>query len=257
MARKIRIEGNEEVEKEDLFVTVVLDESGSMADTYDATISGFNEYIQTLQNKIESKVKMSLVTFNSEKGPATVFALKPISEVPKLNKDSYQPNGGTPLYDALGKAIQDAEKEIKGGSRKKVLFIIITDGMENSSRAFTKEMIKEKIVEKEDKDWGWTFVYLGSNQDSWSTGGGIGIRAVNTSNYASGSLGAYVSMKRLAADTVSYASRGFDSAIGFTSSNYSENFTKDEVESYEDTTKTPDKNLSKSQSKRIKAMQGK
>ena len=59
--------------------------------------------------------------------------------------------------------------------------MILTDGLENSSHKFTKAHIKD-LIEAKTKE-GWTFAYLGANQDAFAEAGSIGIAAGCTMNY--------------------------------------------------------------------------
>jgi hypothetical protein len=92
-----------------------------------------------------------------------------------MTKDNYKVSGCTALLDAIGKSIVYME-ECKA---KKVMFVITTDGLENSSRKYTKEQIKDKIQKHKD----WEFVYIGADIDSYSEAASIGISRTNTSNY--------------------------------------------------------------------------
>jgi hypothetical protein len=181
---------------DELYVNFVLDETGSMSICREATISGFNEYIKTIEQKAKNVI-LSLTKFNSSK-IETVFTKK-IKDVPMLTTDTYIPNDMTPLYDAIAKTIKDTEKEAKG---KSVLCVIMSDGEENSSKEYTREKVFALIKEKE-KDK-WAFVYLGANQDSYAIGQAIGLSKGNVINFATANIKATMGY---AANTVAmYAS---------------------------------------------------
>ena len=160
-------------------VAFLLDETGSMMSCKQATISGFNEYIQTLKNT-KQDINFTLTKFNSLKSEVThdCVALKDVKE---LNDQNYVPDNGTPLYDAIGSTIRMTEKN-KDLKKRKVLVIIQTDGEENASHEFTRDTICELIKEKEKA--GWTFVFLGANIDSYKVANSIGVKASNTANYS-------------------------------------------------------------------------
>lgn len=191
-------------------VVLVLDESGSMASVKNETISGVNEYIDSLR-KTESIVKSAdgkiiytQVNFNGA-GINTIYNHLPIEEVTGLTPFNYNPSAATPLYDAIGKTIADVDTYISTFKSKhkkvpSVLFVVMTDGLENVSRNFTKAGIQNLIKTRTRK---WTFVYLGANQDAWSVGGGLGFPDANNYTYSThemketfrtlaGSTGAYV-----------------------------------------------------------------
>lgn len=166
--------------KKKTVVNFVLDETGSMGSVRDATISGFNEYIETLKGQ-GGEVLFTLTKFNSSK-VETVYNVKPIQDVPKLTHQTYAPAMNTPLYDAIAQTIrqtEDALKEMKG--KPAVLCVIMTDGEENASREFNRERIV-KLIEDRTAE-GWTFAYLGANQDAWAVGASIGVPKGNSIAY--------------------------------------------------------------------------
>jgi Mg-chelatase subunit ChlD len=150
---------------------LVLDESGSMGVIKDKTISCVNEYINSLlpQGKM---CHITLVKFRQD-DISFICEDVPVKDVPKLDYNRYKPNGGTPLLDAVGKTIKATQAQIdKAKDKPDILFIVMTDGEENSSREYNQKQIIDMISEKEKV--GWTFVYLGANQDSWASASGIG-----------------------------------------------------------------------------------
>ena len=193
--------------KKTTIVNFVLDETGSMDVCRDATISGFNEYISELRKeKKGGPVRFTLTQFNSSK-VETVLDHVLLKSVPELNHDTYQPAAMTPLYDAIAQTIRTTEKREKKYKRKPaVLCIIMTDGYENASKEYTQETVFKLVKEKEDD--GWTFAYLGANQDSWAVGQSIGIPKGSTITYDSTPVGTRVAMAVAAGATVSYTNAG-------------------------------------------------
>ena len=93
----------------------------------------------------------------------------------------------TPLYDAMGSLIDAAERRVvdrarRGKTAEDQLVVVFTDGMENASRRWDRAEIFARIDEK--KAEGWTFVYLGANQDSYEVGADLGVAAGSVSNWA-------------------------------------------------------------------------
>jgi hypothetical protein len=86
------------------YVCFVLDETGSMQECKAATISGFNEYVQTLKQAAGAQYLLGLTKFNSTK-VEVVYVPKPLAAVDDLTEETYQPDHLTPLYDAVGKTI--------------------------------------------------------------------------------------------------------------------------------------------------------
>jgi len=217
MGRLLRPEG---VEVKETLINFVLDETGSMAECLDATISGFNEYIQTLKSDVkeDAPIRMSLTKFNSSR-IETVYTNKSIQEVPSLDKVSYVPNAMTPLYDALAQTVEFVDKELTGRRRKpKIICVVLTDGLENASKKFNKEKISELIKEKEKN--GWNFVYLGANQDAWQVGISMGVAQGNISGYTPTAEGYQRAFRSLAHDTITYHDSMTPITKSFVSQNY-------------------------------------
>ena len=164
-----------------MYVSFVLDETGSMNSVKSQTISGFNEYVNTLRKaKKAHKVRFTLTKFNSAK-VETVYDGVKLDDVKELTDETYTPDMMTPLLDAIGSAIRTAEK--KAGKKDSVLIVIQTDGQENASAEYTRESIFKLREEKEKA--GWTFVILGADMDAYAASAIFGISAGNTVSYAS------------------------------------------------------------------------
>lgn len=148
----------------------LLDRSGSMETCRDDTIGGFNAFVSD-QKTLGGK--LTLVQFDHE--IKNVYENTPLGDVAPLTTETFQPRGSTALMDAIGRTIK--AHEAKTG----VVFIIQTDGEENSSHKYTKAHIKD-LIEQKTKD-GWTFMYLGANQDAFAEAGSMGIAACGTLHY--------------------------------------------------------------------------
>ena len=165
-------------------IAVLLDRSGSMESIKDETISGFNYFLKE-QKENGANAYLTLVQFDTQ-STDVVEENTPIVSVQSLNPQTYQPRGGTPLLDALGDTINSTGNTLKNipesGRPDKIVFVIITDGEENSSHRYSRVKIKEMIEHQSDV-YDWQFVYLGANQDAFAEAGGMGIAADNTANY--------------------------------------------------------------------------
>jgi hypothetical protein len=128
----------------------------------------------------EQKHFISLITFNGL-GIRTKLDKKPISELTEINRNSYNPNAATPLFDAIGISVLKLRIDLAGIENTNVLVTILTDGEENASAEFNGAQIK-KIIE-EQKALGWTFTYIGSNHDVEKVAASISIS--NTMNFVS------------------------------------------------------------------------
>lgn len=153
--------------KHQVYNLIVLDESGSMQSIKNATISGFNEVVQTIKgaerNFPEQEHFVSLITFNGL-GIKTILDKQPVTALNELNANSYKPDASTPLYDAIGKGINALINYLPAqNGQYNVLVTILTDGEENASREFSGAQIKQLIDQL--KEQGWTFTYIGANHD--------------------------------------------------------------------------------------------
>ena len=158
-------------------VFLMLDMTGSMQANKQATIDACNEFVEGLKADPHTRdFIFSLGVFNSNIGLERVVDVVPLDRAPKLDHEHYQPTGATPLYDAMWQSMNLLE-----GHQGQVLFIVQTDGEENSSRIATRQQIVDRVAEKTTA--GWQFVYLGCDIDAMQQGGELGIAAGNTMSY--------------------------------------------------------------------------
>jgi hypothetical protein len=195
-----------------MLITFILDQTGSMESVKNDTIGGFNTYIDTLRKDGEHRYEFNLIKFSSIRTEETCVRAK-LSEVPRLNSENYRPDGGTPLYDAIGKAIKATTQAIEGRSEKpNVVIAIQTDGEENASREYTLESIKQLIQTKQ--ELGWVFTFMGCGIDAYKGGGAMGISRNTTVSYGRGeSLGAFA---MASASTMRYAATGDLTSASYT-----------------------------------------
>lgn len=189
---------------------IVQDKSGSMHTKTDATISGFNEYKNTLRRDAKGDVLLTLTQFDTR--VQRVHSAAAIHDVPDLNHDSYVAGGMTALYDAVGRAVRDTEKVARKSDR--VLVVIMTDGGENSSREWTHVGILDLLETKRRDDW--EFVFLGAGEEAWSTGQSLGFVYANSINYNATPAATADSYQALATSTLDY-SKGQSMARSMTS----------------------------------------
>jgi hypothetical protein len=193
------------MQQDSALITFVLDESGSMGHIAQAARDGFNEYLED-QISHGGRTWWTLTTFNTR--PRTRFAAIPGDEVRPLGAD-YSPKGMTALYDAVGRAIVKTREHLKnlGDDRPSdVIFVILTDGMENASRRWTSRQVFDLITEAEDS--GWQFVFLGSNQDSWAVAQNMGIRRGAVVDWAPDAAGYGRGMDELSSVSASFRVSG-------------------------------------------------
>jgi len=149
----------------------LIDRSGSMCGSETDTIGGFNSYLKRGKEE-NSKTRITTILFDHEY--EVLYTRKPIGEVSELTEKEYYVRGSTALLDAVGRTINTLDKEIDNN----VLFVIITDGYENSSKEYSKSQIKNLI-----ENHNWEFIFLGADIDSFSEANGIGIRKTRVANY--------------------------------------------------------------------------
>ena len=103
---------------------------------------------------------------------------KELDKIEPLTDKDYYVRGCTALLDAVGGAIHhigNVHKYARAEDRpEKTLFIITTDGMENASRRYSYEKVKQ-MIERQKKRYGWEFLFLGANIDAVSVAGQFGI----------------------------------------------------------------------------------
>ena len=151
-----------------IYNVIILDESGSMSSIYRETLQSMNEVLGGIRKNQEEfpdqQHFVSFVTFegNGISGVKVRRDRVPIGNIKNLTEKDYRPGGCTPLYDAMGKTLNDMESLVT--ENDKVLATIITDGYENSSTEYSGRTVKALVERLRQK--GWVFAYIGANQDA-------------------------------------------------------------------------------------------
>ena len=191
-------------------VWLLLDRSGSMQHLTHDLIGGFNQFLAEQQAK-PGKARMSVVLFDGHDPFEVVVDAKRIGNVPELTTSTYGARGVTPLYDALGTLIETADRRIarrneSGRPAEDQLVLVFTDGLENASIRFDRARVFEMVKERQD-DGGWTFVFMGANQDSYSTGGGLGFADGSVQDFAATPQSVRSSFAEFSRGTSSYRAK--------------------------------------------------
>jgi hypothetical protein len=151
-----------EVLRRSPLIVLILDRSGSMSTRRLATVEAFNEFRRGQAS--EGPATFTLVAFSTEVDGLS--QPRPIEQVPELTAETYQPDGSTALYDAVGLTIVRLEGML-GKMRVKpggILIGIITDGQENASKEFKDPAkIRELIRRKMDEGWRFELIGMGIN----------------------------------------------------------------------------------------------
>ena len=167
----------------------ILDRSGSMAGLESDTIGGFNAMLEK-QKKGEGSVLVSAVLFSDSS--RVLYDRVPLEKIEPMTDQQYQVGGCTALLDAMGDAIRhigNVHKYAREEDRpEKTIFIITTDGYENSSRRYSYEDIR-RLVERQKEKYHWEFLFLGANIDAISVAGRFGIHANRAVTYEHDSYG--------------------------------------------------------------------
>ena len=161
----------------------ILDRSGSMAGLEGDTVGGFNAMLEK-QKREPGECLVSTVLFDNE---STVLHDRiPLRDVPAMTEKDYRVGGCTALLDALGGAIHHIGNIHKYARKEDVpartVFVVTTDGMENASRRYTAEKVKQMIAHEKEK-YGWEFLFLAANIDAVQTAARYGIGADRAVNY--------------------------------------------------------------------------
>lgn len=176
--------------KKDLVELVfILDRSGSMSGLEEDTIGGYNAMLEK-QKKEPGEAIITTVLFDDKyellHDRINLRGIEPITD------KEYYVRGSTALLDAVGKTINkigNAQKHTMEEERaERVLFVITTDGMENASREFTYEKVRQMIEHQKSK-YGWEFIFLGANIDAITTAERFGISKDRATNYNADSEG--------------------------------------------------------------------
>lgn len=180
-------------------IHMLLDRSGSMEAHRRQTIAAVNGYIASLRaDGLAGDTTFSLTTFDSE-SIETVRQGERGSSVRDLKAEEFVPRAATPLYDAVGHVIGiEARNPVAG--RKAI--VIVTDGAENGSRRLGAEDVRRLVSERERQ--GWTFIFLGANQDAGQEAAKVGVPAQRAISYRAGS-GKAAAATFAAAAAVSFA----------------------------------------------------
>ena len=175
-----------------LYAHVLLDRSASMASCADAAVGGYNSYA----TKLPVAACVSLTLFDSGGIDLVRDAVAPPDAI--LKDGEFAPRGMTPLYDAIGQTIADAERRSKGFDR--VALVILTDGHENASVKFERDDILKLLKDKQERD-GWLVIYLAANQDAWAVGQQFGTVADNSMSFDSDKIGVAMDSSGRATDS--------------------------------------------------------
>ena len=160
-------------------VWFLLDRSGSMQSIASDVVGGFNQFFAE-QRAQAGQLRVTVVQFDNEAPDEVLIDRADVANVVDLDAHRYKPRGMTPLFDAIDLLLDRAERA--GGSPTDQLVVVFTDGLENASHRASREGVFAHIARL--KDAGWTFVFLGANQDSYASGHALGYDPRSVQNFA-------------------------------------------------------------------------
>jgi len=165
---------------EDLFISIILDRSGSMGSVRDDTIGAINALVSDIATQ-DGKTLLTLTQFDSQSVDVILDAA-PIDRVPPLTHATFQPRGSTPLLDAVGNTLSTMQRTIERiGWTGSILVVVVTDGQENASTQWTRTSVFALVKALEAAGWGFT--YLGASPDAYADAQQLGFAAGSTSRW--------------------------------------------------------------------------
>lgn len=192
-------------------IVIVMDRSGSMSPIA-KDMEGGVELLLTEQAKVPGECRFTLVQFDSTNQVTnieTVYESVPVALFAGAGRISLVPRGMTPLNDAVGHTIRRTGERYAAfpDDRRpgKVIFVIITDGDENSSKVFTTAQVQAMVKHQTDV-YQWQFVFLGANVDAFAEGEVRGVRRASTANYTANASGVRAAFVAASDSTVRYRS---------------------------------------------------
>jgi uncharacterized protein YegL len=186
----------------------ILDKSGSMSGLEADTIGGYNSMLEK-QQAVDGECHITTVLFDNNY--ELLHDRIDIKAVSAITEKEYAVGGSTALLDAIGMTIHkigNAQKHTADEYRaEKVMFVIITDGEENSSREYSAEKVKMQI-ERQKAKYGWEFIFLGANIDAVQTAGRFGIGPDRAIDYLADSEGTELNFKVMASAVATFREAG-------------------------------------------------
>jgi uncharacterized protein YegL len=152
-------------------IVLVVDRSGSMSSCREEAENGINHFIEE-QKKLDGDANLTLVQFDN-----VYEFLHEGTAINDVGKYELIPRGMTALLDATGRAIAETGDRLakmdEADRPGLVAFLIVTDGLENSSSEYDIKRIKEMVKEQETK-YNWQFTFLGAGVDAFKGGSQMG-----------------------------------------------------------------------------------
>ncbi|MCP4407966.1 MAG: VWA domain-containing protein [Gammaproteobacteria bacterium] len=164
-------------------IVCVFDKSGSMRHIKDDAIGGFNSFIEK-HKRMNGKTWLTLVLFDTDY--EKVFDYMDVEDIKPIDTDTYVPGGCTALLNAIGRSINETKRKLAlladHVRSELVIFVILTDGLENASRKFSTSEVS-RLIDHQQEIEGWEFAFLAANQDAFQGAGALSMRRCNTRGF--------------------------------------------------------------------------
>ena len=182
-------------------IVCIMDRSGSMASLREYAINGFNTFVDQ-QRRLPGEARLTLVLFNQTY--ETPIERQPLKTSPALSEAVYVPSGKTALLDAIGHTIDDLGTKLAAAPENekpsKVIISILTDGVENSSKSYTRTRVAE-MIKLQQEQYSWQFLFMGANQDALAVGQALNIPPYHAATFAATSEGTHAAFRGLSRHT--------------------------------------------------------
>lgn len=163
-------------------IALILDRSGSMGSIVNEAVSGYNHFLQE-QKAVPFEADLLVVMFNNV---AIHHYDGPLADAPEMTTALYSPYSMTALLDAVATTIVHVGARLANMAAPerpgKVIVAIMTDGLENASKMFTRERVAEMIKHQQEV-YGWKFIFLGANMDVKAETESLGIPQAQAASF--------------------------------------------------------------------------
>ncbi len=175
----------------------ILDRSGSMRSLVGDVIGGYNSFLEK-QRQEPGTAEVTTVLFDDRY--EMIAEAVDLKEAPELTSKTYYARGMTALLDAIGRTVTGTlgrmEKDNVCPAKRRVLVLIMTDGLENDSREYDKASVKA-LIDATTKEYGWNYIFMGANIDAVAEAAKLGISAEHAVDYDHDSGGVQQSFSRM------------------------------------------------------------
>ncbi len=186
----------------------IVDRSGSMEGIASDMQGSIKSVLSDQKKDYKGEINVTFVRFDSKY--EEMFSGTPIKDISEDDL-KISPRGSTALLDAMGQTFSTFKTRFLETDKKdrpeRVLFLIITDGQENSSKEYTRDKVFDTIKTLE-KDYNWGFSFIGANQDAIKEGGNLGVRSGMSLTYGANAVGVQNMTRSVSDFTTCYLSTG-------------------------------------------------